>query len=306
MAVKTKSISDLDSFSHDERVLCLIGGIKDFVNQYYKDFIPYAIKKNHVVIDKTEYVRNIATMYDIMQLQLHFYAREKSVYGINSNVLNKINENADWYLSIYKKNPSSMRQASAFLALLLRTFSNVKYENDIKQITETLYQQIDELEPQFELGEVLMALSILDPKKDLLNDQINKIIKNIEKNVPSLDDIFQYNWLSKFILVYHNDHSRRIFTILCEKVRNVLRLFTYEEETNYLAVAFECLASLLLYDKSIDVVDLIENLTEKLIKRQNHTYGLFEFKNGDMRFDITGHIINGFVCLDKGNLKSLH
>jgi len=47
------------------------------------------------------------------------------------------------------------------------------------------------------------------------------------------------------------------------------------------------------------VVDLIENLSEKLTKRQNPKYGLFEFKNGDMRLDITGHIVNGFICLDK-------
>jgi len=278
----------------------LIDEIKNFVNHYYKDFIPYEVTKNDVVIDKTEYVRNIATMYDIMQLQSHFYSDKKSTGGIDPQVLNKINENADYYVSIYKKNPSTMRQASAFLALLLSMISKVKYETDIKQITETLYAQIDDLEPQFELGEVLMALSILDPKKDILNNQIDKIIKNIEHNEPKLNNIFQYNWLSKFIVVYQNDHSRKLFTLLGEKIIPVLRLFTYEEEeTNYLAVAYECLASLLVYDKSIAVGDLIDNLTEKLIKRHNPTYGLFAFKNGDMRLDITGHIINGFICMDK-------
>ena len=52
----------------------VVDGIVGFVNRYYTDFIPYEVKKNHVVIDKTEYVRNIATMYDILQVQSHFYA----------------------------------------------------------------------------------------------------------------------------------------------------------------------------------------------------------------------------------------
>lgn len=296
MTVKSKLI--LDSSIPERSVPCFIDGIKDFVNHYYKDFIMYEVKENRIIIDETEYVRNIATMYDIMQLQA-YYQSKKSTDVINLHVLGKIDENATFYLLLYKEKPLAMRQASAFLALLLRTISKEKYESDIKQITRTLYQQINDLEPQFELGEVLMALSMLNPKKDILDDQINKIIKNIEQNEPRLDTIFQYNWLSKFILVYKNDQSKKLFTILCEKVMHVLRSFTYEEETNYLAVAYECLASLYLYDKSIQVADVIENLTKALIKRYNPKYGLFEFKNGDMRLDITGHIINGFICLDR-------
>lgn len=277
----------------------IVNGIVGFINHSYADFIPYEIKKNQVLIEKTEYVRNIATMYDIMQLQSHFYSGATSASGINISTLHKVQENADYYLEVYKKNPSAMRQASAFLILLLKIISEVKYEHDIAQITDSLYQQIDDLEPQFELGEALMALSIVSPKLEILNAQVDKIIKDIEKNAPRLEDIFQYNWIAKFIAAYKNDYSRKLFIVLYEKVMNVLPLLTYQEETNYLAVTYECLASLLVYDRSIDVGFFIDNLTAALMKRYNREHGLFEFKNGDMRLDITGHIINGFICLDK-------
>lgn len=276
----------------------IVDGIVAFVNRYYTDFIPYEVRKNRVVIDKTEYVRNIATMYDMLQLQSHFYAAA-SARGIHPSVLQKIQENADYYVEIYKRNPSDMRQASAFLALLLQNISKTKYEADIAQITQALYQQVDDLEPQFELGEVLMALSIVDPKPEVLNAQIDKIINDIVMNEPKLEHIFQYNWLSKFIAVYKNDVSRRLFRVLYEKVMDVLPLLTYQEETNYLAVTYECLASLALYDNSIEIGNVIDSLTAALMKRYNREYGLFAFKNGDMRFDITGHVINSFICLDK-------
>ena len=179
-----------------------------------------------------------------------------------------------------------MRQASAFLVLLLRSISEEKYERDIAQITDALYQQVDDLEPQFELGEVLMALSMVNPKPEILNTQIDKIIQSIEKNEPKLEDIFQYNWISKFILAYKNDESRKLFRVLYEKVMNVLPLLTYQEETNYLAVTYECLASLHSYDRIDWGWTFIDNLTAALMKRYNREYGLFGFKNGDMRFDI--------------------
>jgi len=275
----------------------VIAGIVSFVNRYYKDFIPYEVKDNHVISDKREYVRNIATMYDLMRLQAHWYAGERSMHGIHASVMQEINENAEYYLRIYKRNPSDMRQASAFLALLLQRTSEAQYEKDIAQITHTLYTQLGDLEPRFELGEVLMALSIIDPKPAILDAQINRIIENIQKNDPSVEDLFQYNWLSKFIAVYKNDASATLFRILHEKVIRVLPLLTYEEETNYLAVTYECLASLHSYDSSIEVDGYLEKLMAALMKRYNRTYGLFAFKNGDMRFDITGHILNGFIDL---------
>lgn len=276
----------------------VVDGIVGFVNRYYTDFIPYEVRNHHVVIDRTEYVRNIATMYDIMQLQSHFYAGAAAANGVSASVLQKIQEDADYYLEIYKKNPVTMRQASAFLALLLRSISEKKYEWDIAQITDALYQQVDDLEPQFELGEVLMALSMVDPRPEILNAQIDKIIRDIEQNEPNIEHIFQYNWISKFIIAYKNDASMALFRVLYQKVMDVIPLLTYQEETNYLAVTYECLASLALYDRSIDVGVYVDKVTAALMKRYNREYGLFEFKNGDMRFDIAGHVINGFICFD--------
>jgi len=47
------------------------------------------------------------------------------IYGIDQQVLKTVEENANFYILKYKENRSNMRQASAFLALLLNMISKV-------------------------------------------------------------------------------------------------------------------------------------------------------------------------------------
>lgn len=298
-----QSTKQLDTPTYQNKIVYFLNGFTAFINQNYKDFIPYEIKNDRIITDQTEYVRNIATMYDIMQLQSYFYTQQKSISKINDEVIKQIENNANLYVVKYQQDPFSMRQASAFLALLLHKLSAIKYQKEIEDITDFLYAQLNNLEKQFELGEVLMALSILNPRNNLLNQQIDKIIKDIEHYKPEINHIFEYNWLSKFILAYDHPYSKKLFFLLYPKVMQTLQLFTYQEETNYIAVAYECLASLYAYNTTINALPFIQNLTTELTQRYNPKYGLFAFINGDMRLDITGHIINGFICFDSANNK---
>ena len=212
------------------------------------------------------------------------------------------------------KDAIKMRQSSAFLLLLLNKLLKENINNADKQLIETmminikqnLYNQIDELESKFELGEVLMALSIIDKTNNKLDNQINKII-NIIGNQKEVDDIFQYNWLCKFILEYDNyKKSYKLFELLMKKISIIMLYIDEKYETNYIAVLFECLSSLIFvginnlleieYNKYINK---IEQLILIIIQRKNKQYHLFEFINGNIRIDITGHILNGLNYMEQ-------
>jgi len=271
-----------------------------FFNNYYNNFIPYEINTN-IKIDITQDVRNIASMLDIYDI-------------VNEDVKLKIWDNVKYYINEYNKDAIKMRQSSAFLLLLLNKLLKENINNADKQLIETmminikqnLYNQIDELESKFELGEVLMALSIIDKTNNKLDNQINKII-NIIGNQKEVDDIFQYNWLCKFILEYDNyKKSYKLFELLMKKISIIMLYIDEKYETNYIAVLFECLSSLIFvginnlleieYNKYINK---IEQLILIIIQRKNKQYHLFEFINGNIRIDITGHILNGLNYMEQ-------
>ena len=140
----------------------------NWLNKYYEKFIPYIFKKNKVIIEKTQYLRNIATLYDILQLKKYYN-------NISDNTISKVINNLNHYLEKFKNNKNNMRQSSAFLLLALHELDKKEYEKDISKITEFLYKELPKMERKFELGEVLMALTLtLDDnnnKEILLNKQ---------------------------------------------------------------------------------------------------------------------------------------
>ena len=77
-------------------------------NNYYKkfEFILYQIVQNQIIIDENEYVRNIATLWDCLNL----------VQNLNDETKEFIKKNLDYYLKIYLEN-KLVRQAHGFLAL---------------------------------------------------------------------------------------------------------------------------------------------------------------------------------------------
>jgi len=151
----------------------------------------------------------------------------------------------------------------------------------------------------------------LEVLEEILEEKIDDIKNMIQQNVNNDDDIFQYNWISKFILAYNDVYviTSGLFNLLFEKIKTLLNknFENFENyETNYIAVSFECLSSLMLFslNKLIEIdykflINKIEDLILVIVNRKNNIYHLFEFTDKSMRIDITGHIINGFICMKK-------
>lgn len=281
----TKSIKDY-----------LFEPIISFINKYYHKFVPYEIVNKKLYTKKNEDVRNLATIYDIIKLKEYGYL-------LNNNVLNTVKNNIEYYKSKYIK--YNFRQASAFLLLIL----NYIDKNDplINTIVEKLYDQLNDLEKQFELGEVLMSLSMVKPKYTILIDKAYQILnKEISNEETKKDDIFRLNWHSKFFLTLrHTDFKNQKNELIkfTNRFVKIINLFDENEETNYYAVAFEGLTSLynlLDNDEKIFLEIYIENLFIKLNNRKNH-HGLYKFTNSDIRLDITGHVMNGYFNLLNSN-----
>ena len=161
-------------------------------------------------------------------------------------------------------------------------------------------------------GEVLIAIALSCPNHNYhtLTLQQDKMYKEMISKNYNINDIFQYNWECKFLYVLYqnsiqtNDYISRHGEILASRIINILDVLyqNNETETNYYAVSFEALSSILLVTKEFNIKKKILNnilfIYKILIDRYDEEYGLFKFNNGSSRIDITGHIINGILALN--------
>lgn len=267
----------------------IIKSFQLFIQNKYNDFIPYELKNNRITTNKKQYVRNIATINDILSTGLVLQ--------------NKMINNLSYYKNIYKKNKNSIRQASSFL---IRAYSKLDIEKDfIKEVCDYLYESLTNLEPKFELGEVLISLVECCPKQNILKNEQRKMYKNlINKKNNSIDNIFEYNWQSKFLYYLYknniNKNSRNSSSYnhaieLNNRIITITSKFDESNETNYIAVGFEALCSLYhLISKKDETLNQIVKLFYLLQKRFSN--GLYYFNNKTARLDITGHIINGLLA----------
>lgn len=277
-----------------------------FIKNKYQDFVPYEYNKNNdeIIVNREQYVRNIATIYDILIFN-------KKVKILDNKFFEKINRDLDYYVELYKKSnyQEEMRQASAFLILALNIVDKKKYKYSIETISKNLYKNINILEENFELCEVLIALNEVNPSKfrvKLLKQQ--KEIFDKLKQEKEGDNIFKYNWQSKFLYSLSknkdiktnkkakeriNEHRNLLLTKIIQKILT----FNEKTETNYLAVSIEALSSLLKINKSNKkkIMNNILYLFSELNKRYDIDNGLYKFSSGSSRLDITGHVLNGLI-----------
>ncbi len=286
--------------------LGIIQDVGNFMNKHYDDYIPYVVTRSgKVLVDKREYVRNIASIYDVLRI----------VDNVDASVVDRMKMDLGYNLAIYKNNTDSMRQASAFLVLALDLgVVNVgqKYDKDISAIVEKLYSAVIDgnLEEDFELGEVLMALSIVRPKSDILDGELQHIATILANRNAN---IFQLNWYMKFIEAYNCDkaHDIGLSNTMYDLLKDIVKKINDGDETNYIAVAYECTTCMFLcahkanvkFHGTYHLVKEIRRLYALLVNRYNKNYGLFTFKDGSMRIDITGHILNGFHYMAQCNKK---
>ena len=74
--------------------------VENFLNKHYGDFIPYIFTKNEKIeTNKTAYVRNIATLNDILMIKSS---------KLDKNIKNKVIKDIKYYADMYSK--KNMRQ----------------------------------------------------------------------------------------------------------------------------------------------------------------------------------------------------
>jgi AMMECR1 domain-containing protein len=283
-----------------------------FMEINYGNFVPYMVENGRVVTDKTENVRNCATLCELLDFPVSKNLRAKIRRDIkyyvakskNSNMGNslislcEINEcrHYKFALRIYTE------QANAFLIMAMAKIEG-KVSQTLIDICDDLYKNLDEMDPQFQLGETLIGLHRVCPRLKELAHWQKWMEKRLEGLDGRVDNIFEYNWQAKYLFEIRKDIPAKAHAE--ELLRRLLGMkITGDMETNYLAVYFEAMMSLW----GILGGDMLENILPVwifLLQRWKNgafktqeiknfsSFYLFYFKNGTARIDITGHIING-------------
>jgi len=290
-----------------------------FMEINYDDFVPYMVEGGKVMIDKTENVRNCATLCELLD------------FPVSENLRAKIRRDIKYYAA--KSKNRNMVQANAFLIIAMAKIEG-KVSQTLVDICDDLYKNLDSMEhslishseinecshykfakriymdPQFQLGETLIALHHVCPKiKELVHWQ-----KWMEKRLEGLDgrveNIFEYNWQAKYLFEIGKDIPAKAHAE--ELLRRLIGLkITEDMETNYLAVYFEAMMSLwgILGGDMLEIIlpvwiFLLRRWKNGLFSIKNgvfdtqeiktpRVFDLFYFKNGTARIDITGHVISG-------------
>ena len=211
--------------------------------------VPYAVSADQTVLyDDTQDVRNVATLLDVQQLSEVVHCRPRQ---FETDVLH--------FVIKYVTRPSDMRQASTFLLTLLQRQS--KFPRMQRQIERRLSDELSLMEPEFELGEALVALQ-----------------KRAQMRTPR--SIFELNWQAQA-----SPHIE-----LRNQLRTYVAEFTPSTETNYLAVAFEAACALRMPEE-------FTALFGQLMQRYDAEKGLFMFLDQSSRVDITAHVHGGLMSL---------
>lgn len=245
-----------------------------FMELNYGIFVPYMVEFEQVKIDKTENVRNCATLCELLD------------FPVSENLRTKISRDIKYYAAKWKN--QNMEQANAFLIIAMAKIGR-KISQTMADICDDLYKKLDSMDPQFQLGETLIGLYRVCPRLKELAHWQNIMQKRLEGLSNGIENIFEYNWQAKFLYEIRKDIPAKAHAE--ELLRRLTELkITDEMETNYLAVYFEAMMSLWGILGG-DMLKIILPIWIFLLRRWKN--GLFYFKNTTARIDITGHVISG-------------
>tara|TARA_Y100000034_G_C6884983_1_gene406189 strand:+ start:617 stop:2071 length:1455 start_codon:yes stop_codon:yes gene_type:complete len=266
----------------------LVEEYSDYINNNYNDFIPYQTNLNNSsTINKDKNIRNLMSIDSILNFQSY----------LHSNVLSSIDDNLEYYKQKFYENKKSMRQASSFLVLALN-----KVGDDVEEICDYLYGELPKLEHRFERGEVLLSLCETCGGLDILSREERRMYDDIiEKTEVTTDDIFQYNWHAQYLNSLYKKHNIILqdhIDLLFHRMSNIINSFI-NPETNYLAVSLEGLAALYPLIQNPEDKNRLTNDMFHMFYRIQKRYknGLYFFKNGIARMDITAHVMNAYNIL---------
>ena len=283
-----------------------------FMEVNYGDFVPYMVESGQIITDKTENVRNCATLCELLD------------FPVSENLRAKIRRNIKYYAAKWKN--QNMEQANAFLIMAMAKIGG-NFTQTLSDICDELYKNLDGIEhslishseinegshykfakriymdPQFQLGETLIGLFKVCPRIKEMEYWQKWMEKRLEMLDGHIENIFEYTWQAKFLFEIRKDILAKSHAE--ELLKRLIRLkITNDMETNYLAVYFEAMMSLWGILGG-DILDIIFPIWIYLLQRWKNgvfnnqeiktrrVFNLFYFKNGTARIDITGHVISG-------------
>jgi len=152
--------------------------------------------------------------------------------------------------------------------------------------------QFENLDDEF--GKPQYLLYKMKKERDVLVDLTHKIPWEVIKN-----SIFGWNWWTQVIVVHSLNQSQKDWSIF-KRLESIMKTFT-PRETNEWAVLFEGSAVLFTLYSSLQVQSTWVRCLQELGQRRRSSTIFYMFQNGDCRFDITCHVLNGLFYLSKKN-----
>lgn len=236
--------------------------------------LAYSCQDHLLQWNSTDDVRNIATLSDLLKyIQLFPDIATASETRIIKEAILSIIENIDQYGS----------QSISFLGYIYELF-HINNEPFCKKLLHDLpLAEID-----FEQQELLIGMN----KARCKNEEQHRLTFN------SNDSIFRVNWIIQATISYNNALSELLLQLLETKTKEILQNKS-QIETNYLAVAFEAVCFAYRSQRKHTHLHLMFELLFELEHRKRCKNQLYAFLDETARVDITGHILNGLVELQR-------
>lgn len=268
----------------------------NFLMRSLHENIPFLVKQEEIQYKEDEKVRNLSTLLFFTKVLLHL----KKLTPEKQSMYRKITETE---YDTWKKDQTNNKLESAYLLPLVKIYLP-KDSDKIKTLCEFMKDNIPQLEPEFERGQILIALiRNCSTDMDFLKNIQQKILVELKSNSVS---VFQINWESQFLLALSKllskselqEHSDYLAQQLFDKINEIKEINTIE--TNVLAVMWEALQNLVHNDGSYEkLLDSKIPLFVEIMKRWQPKTGLFSFLSGESRVDITIHVLNGYLLVKK-------
>lgn len=188
-----------------------------------------------------------------------------------------------------------------------------------RKMSEPIYQLMRNLkgmEPDFQLGETLTALTVVAPSQKKVVQRVILAVcqhyldrllfrEQMKTGDLKLNSIFRFNWYAQFVARYKLwtfdlDRSLQFQKRLEISIQKLLVPSYFQLETNYLAVAFEALCALSrIAPLSRQALDHLFHLF--CVLQTRNVQGLYFFKESkESRLDLTGHVLEGLMWLFNG------
>lgn len=269
------------------------------------NYVPYIVQRDGTVEkDESEYVRNIATLYDLLRFNLK---QDNVLYQFILDNLEILKPSVEDSISHQQEIFIGYSAIGFYLLCLLhlRDREKLEYEKLIENIKKFLFKNLEKIkDTKFELPECLIALCYCFPteeEKEILYKKLYKLLEESKQEINLRESIFQKNWIAKYMYTLYqtiglpNNFEMNWVKKLKDEMITFKKVFK-KLETNEIAVCFEGLSSLLyLTPHDTETFYYVLELLKQLNERKKHF--LFYFLNDTARIDITGHVLNGYYVL---------